>query len=72
MASKKKILDELQDVVEAVQEAQEEGPEGVLIPGKVVESLLVSEGMSNKGAVTLVCQQIREIAQEQMPKLFPG
>jgi len=68
--SKKQALKELNEATEAVQALADQGP-GVLIPVEVVEALLVSIAYSNRVATASVCEQIRELAQDQLPDRFP-
>ena len=44
----------------------------ILIPARIVESLLITQSNSNRVGVAAVCQQIREAAQKQLPEVFPG
>ena len=69
--SKKEALKELNEATEAVQALADQGP-GVLVPADIVESLLVCQSNSNNVGVAAVCQQIRELAQDQLPDKFPG
>jgi len=46
-------------------------PKGIVIPPEIVESLLVTMANSNRVGTVAVCEQIREMAQEQMPEVFP-
>ena len=69
--SKKEVLKEISDVTKAVQALGEQG-QGVLIPVSIVESLLITQANSNHTGTAAVCQQIRELAQDQAPEKFPG
>ena len=69
--SKKQALKELNEATEAVQALADQA-QGVVIPVEVVEALLVSMAYSNRVATASVCEQIRELAQEQIPDKFPG
>jgi len=69
--SKKEALKELNEATEAVQALADQGP-GVLVPADIVESLLITVATSNRVGTAAVCQQIRELAQDQLPNRFPG
>ena len=44
----------------------------ILIPARIVESLLITQSNSNRAGIAAVCQQIREVAQKQLPEVFRG
>ena len=72
--SKEKILKEIKDVVDAVQEAPDEvekAPEGIEIPVPIVKALLENVSGCNWTAVDSIVQQVREAAQDQAPARFP-
>lgn len=68
--SKKEALKELNEATEAVQALADQA-QGVLIPWEIVESLLITQANSNRAGTAAVCQQIRELSQDQMPEKFP-
>ena len=73
--SKKKageIIDEVQELVDDAQELLDDmdAPDGIVVPGTVIESLLVCNDTHNRTGVNAVCEQIRQMAQEQMPEKF--
>ena len=44
----------------------------VRIPARIVESLLITLSNHNRAGTIAVGQEIRELAQEQVPEVFPG
>ena len=46
-------------------------PEGVLVSPLRIETLINCEGAGDRRGVKAVCQEIRELAQDQMPERFP-
>ena len=66
---KTKILEEIADVVEAVN--AQELQSGIVIPANVVETLLICQSQHNRVGVAAVCQEILEAAQDQAPAKFP-
>jgi len=71
-SKKQEILDDVEDYLE---EHLSEDPSPlekmIQIPAKDIEALLVQHDTSNRAGMTSVCEEIRRMAQEQMPELFP-
>jgi hypothetical protein len=44
---------------------ERQGPEGVLVPSKVIEALLINVANSHHAAVIDICNQIRAIAEKR-------
>jgi len=44
----------------------------IKIPARIIESLLITVSNSNRAGTAAVSQQIRELAQKQVPEVFPG
>jgi len=55
----------MEDVEEYLDDIAEDAEDGILVPLKVVEALLVASDMGNRTATVDVVQQIREIAISQ-------
>ena len=49
---------------------QPPGPEGILLPLNLVESLLVAVSMGDRTAISNVAATIREVAEAQAPETF--
>jgi len=52
-------------------QAPQAKPAGVLVDVLRVKTLLECEAGGNRTGVKAVCQEIRELAQDQMPEDFP-
>ena len=75
MAKKKKIeevAEKLEDLAEELEDLQDDEPlaQGIVIPANVIEALLVQHDTSNRVGLTSVIEQIRQMAQEQLPEHF--
>ncbi len=64
----------MEDLSEALDDHLSDDPAGlertIAIPAKDVEALLVMHDTSNRVGLTAVCEEIRRMAQEQLPIHF--